>query len=144
MKHLHHIFLLIFLCLGMIAISLEEQPDARIASESQTGDPVGYSISSTSFIESTDCTTAATHRSLFNDENSNHWISDALCLGSFNTHIHALSKFFKLKFHLPAGQLEHLLSKHLSAGEISNLSFTPSALRYSCGYYIYALEQILI
>ena len=43
-----------------------------------------------------------------------------------------------------AGQLEHLLSSHLSAGESANLSFNPSALRYSCGYYIYALLHILI
>jgi NADH:ubiquinone oxidoreductase subunit 3 (subunit A) len=43
-----------------------------------------------------------------------------------------------------AGQLEHLLSSHLSAGESANLSFNPNALRYSCGYYIYALLHILI
>jgi hypothetical protein len=44
----------------------------------------------------------------------------------------------------PAGQLEHLLSSHLSAGESATLSFNPNALRYSCGYYIYALLHILI
>ena len=70
--------------------------------------------------------------------------SEALCPNSLYTHNHASPKFLKMRILKPAGQLEHLLSSHLSAGESANLSFNPSALRYSCGYYIYALLHILI
>lgn len=144
MKHLTFILPLIFLCLGMIAISIEEQPDSRIATESQIGSSIGCSTPTTSFIAATDCTLPAPQRSLFNDESSSHCISEALCPISLYTHAHAPSKLLRLKIHLPAGQLEHLLSSRLSAGETSKLTFTPNALRYSCGYYIYALEKILI
>lgn len=144
MKHLHYILSLIFLCLGIIAIALEEQLDPRIATESQTGNSIGCSIPTTCFISSTDCILPAPQRSLFNDENSNHWISEALSPISLYMHAHALSKLLRLKVHLSAGQLGHLISSRLSAGDTSKLTFTPNALRYSCGYYIFALEQILI
>lgn len=84
------------------------------------------------------------HRSLFNDENTDCWTNEALCPNSLYTHNHASPKFLKMRILKPAGQLEHLLSSHLSAGESANLSFNPNALRYSCGYYIYALLHILI
>lgn len=72
------------------------------------------------------------------------WTNEALCPNSLYTHNHASPKFLKMRILKPAGQLEHLLSSHLSAGESANLSFNPNALRYSCGYYIYALLHILI
>ena len=117
MKHLYYILMFTFLCLGLTAISQEEQPDSRNTTMSPAGIVVGSPASECSF---------------------------TLCPNSLYTHNHASPKFLKMRILKPAGQLEHLLSSHLSAGESANLSFNPSALRYSCGYYIYALLHILI
>ena len=112
MKHLYYILMFTFLCLGLTAISQEEQPDSR----NTTGSPAGIVVGSPA----------------------------SECPNSLYTHNHASPKFLKMRILKPAGQLEHLLSSHLSAGESANLSFNPNALRYSCGYYIYALLHILI
>lgn len=145
MKHLHYILMLAFLYWGLTAIAHEEQPDSRNTTGSVAGMAVGSptsEYSSTSYTQYTPYT--ATHRSLFNNENTDCWTSEALCPNSLYTHNHASPKLLKMRILKPAGQLEYLLSSHLSAGESANLSFTPSALRYSCGYYIYALLHILI
>ena len=145
MKHLYYILMFTFLCLGFAAISQEEQPDSRNTAGSQAGIVAGSQTSECSFTACPQCTPhTTTHRSLFNDENTGCWTSEALCPNSLYTHNHASPKLLKIRILKPAGQLEHLLSFHLSAGERANLSFTPSALRYSCGYYIYALLHILI
>ena len=129
MKHLYYILMFTFLCLGL----------------TPAGIVVGSPASECSFTAYTQCASyTATHRSLFNDENTDCWTNEALCPNSLYTHNHASPKFLKMRILKPAGQLEHLLSSHLSAGESANLSFNPSALRYSCGYYIYALLHILI
>ena len=145
MKHLYYILMFTFLCLGLTAISQEEQPDSRNTTGSPAGIVVGSPASECSFTAYTQCALyTATHRSLFNDENTDCWTNEALCPNSLYTHNHASPKFLKMRILKPAGQLEHLLSSHLSAGESANLSLNPSALRYSCGYYIYALLHILI
>lgn len=137
MKHLYYILMFTFLCLGLTAISQEEQPNSR--------NTAGSPASECSFTAYTQCASyAVTHRSLFNDENTDCWTNEALCPNSLYTHNHASPKFLKMRILKLAGQLEHLLSSHLSAGESANLSFNPNALRYSCGYYIYALLHILI
>lgn len=137
MKHLYYILMFTFLCLGLTAISQEEQPNSR--------NTAGSPASECSFTAYTQCASyTVTHRSLFNDENTDCWTNEALCPNSLYTHNHASPKFLKMRILKLAGQLEHLLSSHLSAGESANLSFNPNALRYSCGYYIYALLHILI
>lgn len=145
MKHLYYILMFTFLCLGLTTISQEEQPDSRNTTGSPAGIVVGSPASECSFTAYTQYASyTATHRSLFNDENTDCWTNEALCPNSLYTHNHASPKFLKMRILKPAGQLEHLLSSHLSAGESANLSFNPNALRYSCGYYIYALLHILI
>ncbi len=118
MKHLYYILMFTFLCLGLTAISQEEQPDSRNTTGSPAGIVVGSPASECSFTAYTQCALyTATHRSLFNDENTDCWTNEALCPNSLYTHNHASPKFLKMRILKPAGQLEHLLSSHLSAGE---------------------------
>ena len=113
-----------FLCLDLTTISQEEQPDSRNTTGSPAGIVVGSPASECSFTAYTQCASyTATHRSLFNDENTDCWTNEALCPNSLYTHNHASPKFLKMRILKPAGQLEHLLSSHLSAGESANLSF---------------------
>lgn len=145
MKHLYYILMFTFLCLGLTAISQEEQPDLQDSTGSPAGIAVGSPTSECSVTAYSQCTPyTTTHRSLFNDENTDCRTQEALCPNSLYTHNHASPKLLKMRILKPAGQLEHLLSSHPSARESTNLSFTPSTLRYSCGYYIYALLHILI
>lgn len=143
MKHLCCILLFIFLGMGLISVSHEETPSFR-TSGNTTGTTIGYAASDYSFNTLTDDTCPVAHHSLFNDENNGHRLSDALCPGNFYTHNQASSKLLKLKLHLPAGQLQHLHSNRLPAEQNSSLLFTPNAIRYSHGYYIFALAHILI
>lgn len=118
MKHLYYILMFTFLCLGLTTISQEEQPDSRNTTGSPAGIVVGSPASECSFTAYTQCASyTATHRSLFNDENTDCWTNEALCPNSLYTHNHASPKFLKMRILKPAGQLEHLLSSHLSAGE---------------------------
>lgn len=143
MKHLCCIFLFVFLGLGLIAVCHEEAPDFR-TSGNATGNTVGYAASDCPFTISTGDGYTAAHHSLFNDENDGHRVSDALCPGNLHAHNNASPKLLKLKLHLPARQLQHLHSHRLPTVQNPSLSFTPSAIRYSCGYYIFALAHILI
>ena len=142
-KHLCCILLSIFLCTGLISIFHEETPGFRTAGNT-TETLMAHTVSDCSFTTLTDDSCPVTHHSLFNDENSGHRISDALCPGNFYTHNHASSKLLKLKLHLPTGQSRHLHVNGLPAGQNSSLLFTPNAIRYSRGYYIFALAHILI
>lgn len=143
MKHLCCILLFIFLGMGLTCISHEETPSFRTTGNT-TGNLIGYTVSDCSFVASADDISALAHHSIFNDENNGHQISDALCPNHFYTHNHASSKLLKLKLHLPDGQLRHLHTNSLPGGQNPNLLFTPNAIRYSCGYYIFALAHILI
>ncbi len=145
MKHLYYILMFTFLCLGLTTISQRERAGtSRNTTGSPAGIVVGSPASECSFTAYTQCASyTATHRSLFNDENTDCWTNEALCPNSLYTHNHASPKFLKMRILKPAGQLEHLLSSHLSAGEPTFHSIQ-IVLRYSCGYYIYALLHILI
>ena len=79
MKHLYYILMFTFLCLGLTAISQEEQPDSRNTTGSPAGIVVGSPASECSFTAYTQCASyTATHRSLFNDENTDCWTNEAL------------------------------------------------------------------
>ena len=107
MKHLYYILMFTFLCLGLTAISQEEQPDSRNTTMSPAGIVVGSPASECSFTAYTQCASyTATHRSLFNDENTDCWTNEALCPNSLYTHNHASPKFLKMRILKPAGQLE--------------------------------------
>ena len=107
MKHLYYILMFTFLCLGLTAISQEEQPDSRNTTGSPAGIVVGSPASECSFTAYTQCASyTATHRSLFNDENTDCWTNEALCPNSLYAHNHASPKFLKMRILKPAGQLE--------------------------------------
>lgn len=104
MKHLYYILMFTFLCLGLTAISQEEQPDSRNTTMSPAGIVVGSPASECSFTAYTQCASyTATHRSLFNDENTDCWTNEALCPNSLYTHNHASPKFLKMRILKPAG-----------------------------------------
>ena len=93
-----------FLWLGLTAISQEEQPDSRNTTGSPAGIVVGSPASECSFTAYTQCASyTATHRSLFNDENTDCWTNEALCPNSLYTHNHASPKFLKMRILKPAG-----------------------------------------
>lgn len=144
MKHLFGILLLFFLCVGLITVSHEEQSDLRAYAGSQTGVVNAYINSDCSFSASTEYTSPIPLHSHFNDGKSDSRINNALCPTSSYTHNNASPKLLKIKLHLPAGQLQHSLAGQLSVLLNSTQSFTPNAIRYSYGYYIYALAHILI
>ena len=105
MKHLYYILMFTFLCLGLTTISQEEQPDSRNTTGSPAGIVVGSPASECSFTAYTQCASyTATHRSLFNDENTDCWTNEALCPNSLYTHNHASPKFLKMRILKPAGQ----------------------------------------
>lgn len=143
-KHLYIIFLFIFLYLGMIAISQEEQSGSRTYAESPEENPIGLVSSDYSFCVPSDCILPDSSHSLFNNKNRDSGISDALCPVNPYSHKPISLKSLKLKLNLPAGQSQHLLTGYLRSEQNPSLSFTPSAFRYSCGYYIYGLAHILI
>ena len=88
MKHLYYILMFTFLCLGLTAISQEEQPDSRNTTGSPAGIVVGSPASECSFTAYTQCALyTATHRSLFNDENTDCWTNEALCPNSLYTRL---------------------------------------------------------
>lgn len=104
MKHLYYILMFTFLCLGLTTISQEEQPDSRNTTGSPAGIVVGSPASECSFTAYTQCASyTATHRSLFNDENTDCWTNEALCPNSLYTHNHASPKFLKMRILKPAG-----------------------------------------
>lgn len=144
MKHLFTIFPFIFLCLGIIALSQEEQPGSQIPAESPEGSTARYAASECSFNSSSDCTLPDNSHSLFNNGTDSYGFNNALCPANPYTHYNVSTKSLKTRLHLPAGQLQHLLASHLSANQTIHFYFTPNAIRYSCGYFIYALARILI
>lgn len=143
MKHLFGILLLFFLGVGLMTVSHEEQSGLRAYAGSQTEVINAYINSDCSFSTSTEYTAIPRHSHL-NDGKSDSRINDALCPTNSYTHNNVSSKLLKIKLHLPAGQLQHSPACQLSAILNSTLSFTPNAIRYSYGYYIYALAHILI
>ena len=137
MKHLHYIFLFMCLALGMSAILQEEQPALRMLTEasadaSVTPAPTGCFISTIA------------HRPFFNDENNERKINGVLFQENFYNQASAPSKLLKLKIHLSVEQMQRIFSTHLPVEQNASLSFTPSAIRYSYGYYVYELKHILI
>lgn len=142
MKQLKCIILFLLLSVGLIAVSNEEQPNSQ-ASESLTGNAIGYAISSYSLTASSEESSPISNGSYSNDDNSS-WNRNALCPNSVYTNNNASSKFLKLKLHLPAGQLQHPNYSQILAKQNYILSFNPNVIRYLHGYYIYALAQILI
>ena len=143
MKYLYCIFLFFILSVALATISRGEQPNSRI-DENLTETSVGCAISSCSFTASTDDFSPTNHHLNYNDFNNGCWTSNALCPNNIYSHNNVSSKYLKFKLHLPAGQLNHSYSDRLLAKQNSILSYNPSAIRYSYGYYIYALAHILI
>ena len=151
MKHLHHILLFMCLFLGLLAILHEEQTDFRIT----TGSPAEVSVKSAkvsiepakaecSFSASPNSLSSIAHRPLLSDENNERKISGILFTESPYNQANAPSKLLKLKVYPPTGQTQHLFPVHLTEEQSPNLFFTLSAIRYHYGYYVYALERILI
>ena len=143
-KHLHYIFLFMCLALGMSAILQEEQPALRMLTEasadaSVTPAPTGCFISM-----STDYFSTIAHRPFFNDENNERKINGVLFQENFYNQASAPSKLLKLKIHPSVEQMQRIFSTHLPVEQNASLSFTPSAIRYSYGYYVYELKHILI
>lgn len=143
MKQLKCIILLLLLSVGLIAISQEEQPNSQV-SENLTGNTIGYALSSCSLTASTEESAPISNHSYSNDDTSSSWNRNALCPNSVYTNNNTSSKILKLKQYLPAGQLQHFNYSQLLAKQNLILSYSPSAIRYSYGYYIYALAHILI
>ena len=132
MKHLHYIFLFMCLSLGMSVILQEEQP---ALTPTQTGCFISMSA---------DCYSTIAHRPFFNDENNERKINGILFQENSYNQANAPSKLLKLKIHPSVGQMQRIFSTHLSVEQNASLSFTPSAIRYSYGYYVYELKHILI
>lgn len=81
---------------------------------------------------------------VFNDENNERKINGILFQENFYNQANAPSKLLKLKIHPSVGQMQRIFSTHLPVEQNASLSFTPSAIRYSYGYYVYELKHILI
>lgn len=142
MKQLKCIILLLLLSVGLIAVSHEEQPNSQV-SENLTGSTIEYAISSCSLRASTEESSPISNHSYSYDDTSSSWNRNALCPNSVYTNNNVSSKFLKLKLYLPASQLQRNYNQLLAKQNLI-LSYSPSAIRYSYGYYIYALAHILI
>ena len=144
MKHLHYIFLFMCLALGMSVILQEEQPALRMLTEASADDSV-TPVQTGCFISmSTDYFSTIAHRPFFNDENNERKINGILFQENFYNQASAPSKLLKLKIHPSVEQMQRIFSTHLPVEQNASLSFTPSAIRYSYGYYVYELKHILI
>ncbi len=143
MKQLNCIILLLLLSVGLIMVSHEEQPNSQV-SENLTGSTIEYVLSSCSLKASTEESSPISNHSYANDDTGSSWNRNALCPNSVYTNNNASSKFLKLKLYLPAGQLHRFNYSQLLAKQNLIRSYSPSAIRYSYGYYIYALAHILI
>ena len=93
---------------------------------------------------STDYFSTIAHRPFFNDENSERKINGILFQENFYNQTSTPSKLLKLKIHPSVEQMQRIFSTHLRVEQNASLSFTPSAIRYSYGYYVYELKHILI
>ena len=93
---------------------------------------------------STDYFSTIAHRPFFNDENNERKINGVLFQENFYNQASAPSKLLKLKIHPSVEQMQRIFSTHLPVEQNASLSFTPSAIRYSYGYYVYELKHILI
>jgi len=144
MKHLYYILLSMCLFLGLLAILHEEQTDFRITA----GSPADVSIESAkadcAFSASPDSLLSITRRPLLSDENNERKISGILFTESPYNQANAPSKLLKFKVYPLTGQIQRLYSTRLTIEQSPNLFFTPSTIRYYHGYYVYALERILI
>lgn len=143
MKQLYYILLLLVLSVGLTTVAHEVQPNSR-PSENLTQSTIGYSTSSCSVTASSNESLPATSQSYDNDNNNGIWTNIALCPNNLFTHNSVSSKILKLKLPLPVGLLQHIYSVRLHAKQNSLLTLNPHAIRYSFGYYIYALAHILI
>ena len=92
MKHLFTIFSFIFLCLGIIALSQEEQPGSQIPAESPEGSTARYAASECSFNSSSDCTLPDNSHSLFNNGTDSYGFNNALCPANAYTHYNVSTK----------------------------------------------------
>ena len=144
MKHLHYIFLFMCLSLGMSVILQEEQPALRMITEASTDTSVTPTQTGCFISMSTDYFSTIAHRPFFNDENNERKINGVLFQENFYNQASAPSKLLKLKIHPSVEQMQRIFSTHLPVEQNASLSFTPSAIRYSYGYYVYELKHILI
>ncbi len=144
MKHLYHILLFMCLFLGLLTILHEEQPDFRITAGSPAQVSVKSSKGECAFSASPNSLSFIAHRPLLSDENNERKISGIFFTENPYNQANAPSKLLKLKVYPPNGQIQHLFSAHLTVEQSLNLFFTPSAIRYRRGYYVYALRHILI
>ena len=144
MKHLHYIFLFMCLSLGMSVILQEEQPALRMITEDSTDTSVTPTQTGCFISMSADCYSTIAHRPFFNDENNERKINGILFQENSYNQANAPSKLLKLKIHPSVGQMQRIFSTHLPVEQNASLSFTPSAIRYSYGYYVYELKHILI
>lgn len=143
MKEIFSTFLLFVVVLGLIAISNEGQADSRKTTENPRGFSIESAEAECSFIASTGCVLSATGaHSTFNDESAVSLAVNALLPGNSNTQFNTPSQLFRLRA-MFAAQMQHFISG-CRAEQNSFLSFTPNAIRYSYGYYIYELAHILI
>ena len=113
-----------FLCLGLTAISQEEQPDSRNTTMSPAGIVVKvrlrmllYRLHTVRIVHSHPPFTSMTKIPTAGPTKR--------CVRTNSTHNHASPKFLKMRILKPAGQLEHLLSSHLSAGEAPTFHSIP-------------------
>ena len=143
MKKFTYILLLLVLSVGLITAFHEVQPNSQ-QGENLTETTIEPAISSCSFIAATNESLPVEPHSYYNDENNGSWTNIALCPNNLHANNTVSSKIFKLRLHLPGGLLRHIYSVRLLTKHNSLLAFNPNALRYSRGYYIYALAHILI
>ena len=145
MNRLYSMILSFFLIWGLSLVLHEEQANFRQRTGSPTEIPINTQSAYSFSASATNCALPSTHqRSLSNDEKNNNWISDVLFVNHTYTQNHAPTKLFKLKKNF-TGQttIQHSFSTHL-AEQSNSLSFTPNAIRYLQGFYIYTLGHILI
>lgn len=143
MKKLKCILLLLILSVGLITVAHEVQPNSQ-KGENLTDTTIGHDISSYSFIAAANEPLPVESHSYYHDENNGNWTNLALCPNNLYLHNNTSSKILKLRLLLPAGLLQQLFYGRLLAKQNSRLTYNPNAIRYSCGYYIYALAHILI
>lgn len=143
MKKVTYILLLLVLSVGLITALHGVQPNS-LQGENLTETTIEPAISSCSFIAATNEYLPVEPHSYYNDENNGSWTNIALCPNNLHANNTVSSKIFKVRLHLPGGLLQQICPARLLTKQKSLLAFNPNALRYSHGYYIYALAHILI
>ena len=143
-KYIFCILIGVFLAFGLNYTSYENLPDSLIKS----GNPVGISVQCA---EDNCCVMAVVDErgaddlcSLRKDEASGRKICDGIDFNITNSQSNVPTKVLKIKACLAIRRLLNLNYTQLSEYRQQYLSFNPSSLRYSYGYYIYTLAHILI